>query len=148
MVFVLMIAAMGIVACSSADSTAGKTVAERKAEENYRRSPVKKGRYHCYWLFKTGDKNAEELFVLSDKMYQVADDAGHYVFDKEKNTMKIIDGPLQWPADTLLGFYTAKGSPTVAGGHTLETMIEFRPQRAMDSGNRQAVLQCNCIENE
>lgn len=144
-IFVWVVAMM-FAACS--DEGHRPSTAERKAMEDAARNLVKKGRYHCYWLFKSGDKNAEDLFVLSDKLYQMNETVGAYAFDKTRNAMKMIDGPLRWPADTLLGFYTPKGSATAAGGHTLESMIEFRAQKAVDSGNRSTVLLCNCMEKE
>lgn len=54
------------------------------------------------------------------------DVTGKYSYNHQKNSMQIIDGPLHKASGQLIGFYTLKGSLTSGGGHTLETMIEFR----------------------
>lgn len=142
-IFTFLIFSSGFLACNN-DS--GKTKAQKRAEEQNTRNPIQKGRYLCYQLLATGDKIAPDLFILSNNIYQVADTVGRYSYNYQQNAMQIIDGPLHNPSEPLIGFYTAKGTPTSGGGHTLETMIEFRKKDAKDSADKKVVMQCNCSE--
>ena len=146
LIFSIMIVAACLIACSNDGAT--KSIAEKKAEEQSQRNPIKKGRYQCYNLSAEGDKIAPELFILSDNIYQVDDVTGKYAYDHQKNTIQITDGPLNHPSHKWIGFYTAKGTATSGGEKTLESMIEFKTQTDVDAGNKKVVMQCNCAELE
>lgn len=119
-----------------------KTVAEKKAAEQQRRNPMKKGRYRCYIQSSGGDKVAPDLFVLSDNIYQVNDTTGRYSYDHRHNAMHFLNGPLK-QSEALIGYYLPKDAPTSGGGKTLESMIQFKRS---DTGR--IVILCNYAEFE
>jgi hypothetical protein len=143
-IFVWLIFSAGFIACNA--DGAGKTKAQKKAEEQSTRNPIQKGRYLCYHLFATGDKIAPELLILSDNMYQVDDAIGHYKYHPKNSEIEWIDGPFYKSSENWVGFFTAKGTRT-SGGHTLESMIEIESQKK-SSGDWPKIMQCNCAEKE
>jgi len=146
LIFLILISSACLIACNGGKGS--KSTAEKKAEEQSQRNPIKKGRYQCYQLSPQGDKIVPDLFILSDNSYQVDDVTGKYSYNHQKNFMQIIDGPLNSSAENWIGYYTAKGSATAGGGQTLESMLEFKKQTDIDSGNKKVMMHCNCVEFE
>jgi hypothetical protein len=146
---VLLMLALLVVgnACQNSESMQGKSVAERRADEQRRRNPIKKGIYRCWQLSAAGDSIAPDLYMLSDDMYQVDDVTGMYRYHHASNSIEWLDGPMYSATEKRTGVYRRKGSATTGGGHTLETMIQVQAKSAADTALRN-IVQCNCVEKE
>ncbi|HUC80223.1 MAG TPA: hypothetical protein VMR70_04870 [Flavisolibacter sp.] len=118
--------------------------ATRIAEEKSKQNPVQKGRYDCWELSPDGDKVTSPLYILSDEVYQFGEATGRYGFNHSGNTLVFTQGPLYQSGNPLVGTYTPQGTPTPAGGKTLETMIQIRRQADIDAGDTRVIMQCNC----
>ena len=132
------------VSCNSPDVE--KTAAERKAEEQSLRNPIKKGRYKCWLLLPEREKATDDLYILSDQLYQVNDVVGHYRYFAKNGEVEWIDGLFHNPNENWIGSYLSTGIATV-GKNTVESaiLIQSQTNAGRQRGN---VMRCNCVEFE
>ena len=132
------------VSCNSPDVE--KTAAERKAEEQSLRNPIKKGRYKCWLLLPEREKATDDLYILSDQLYQVNDVVGHYRYHAKNGEVEWIDGAFRMPTETWIGSYFAKGVGTT-GKSIVEPaiLIQSQTNAGRQRGN---IMRCNCVEFE
>jgi hypothetical protein len=145
--FTLLILSVLISSCNSSDISA-ETRTEKRTRELSKENPVIKGRYQCWRLSSAGDEVASDIFILPNDKYQVDGVVGSYSYDLKTGSLQWLDGPFHQPSESWVGFFTAKGSATAKGGHTLGSMIEIKRQSDVDAGNEKVLIQCNCAEKE
>lgn len=122
--------------------------AERRADEQQKRNPVKKGRYRCWQTTAAGDRLAPELFVLSDDMYQIDDVTGKYAYNHSSKTIAWISGPLYSNSAKRIGLFQPKGALSPGGVPREASIVQVFEAESDESKAMRKLLHCDCLETE